>query len=691
MSQGFTFRQKAALLAAVVVLGLCAPAVADVQVTGNLKSILGSSSAARKGMVRFTLQNYGGNVPRTSSGPIGQVSLDVSASATDGSVSTTLSGNTEIQPDNTYYRIEFWSNGVMHSATSCYINPPSFDLNKLANCSVQTTTPAAFTVYPVVDPATVSADSMSGTDYATKIASAFLASSTVQVNTANNPIASASVVIPKSGTLLVRGNGTFTVAGIRFTDSTTDTSGTGVLECPEGATIKLADGANVDVVSQVNFSSLTGSLNVNGLWRARVKGCVIDGNRAHNTSGRGLALYGWALNVTDNIVQNCAGDGIYTEWGVDRGDFSIGVDAEMSAYFARNTSMNNGGNGHTHYGPHDSMFVGNVYKQNGGWGWTDGAQDARIPGAKGNGAGSHIWNTNSYNNLTGGFRTTQGVVANDLAVSGTGTAVLLDSMAGASLLSGITASGLNANGVGLECKNGSVNHVTGRIANSSVDGLKINGCANSSFDLVIENNANGINFAQDNGGNTIAAKVSTQSGQAVFHGTPVLSTSTFMRVRADGTVIGNYLHVPDGATGTRWALTDAPQHWTGGMQDFDAGLRAGNVDGGIGSITMMQGDSSSAGYLLWRRPNGNNIAQLTGTAGPNLVLDLFGGADFYVNGGTVRVGDFVSSGTIWNTGGDVVTSTAGKGLVAKSPDGTKCACIGIDDTGAMAATTIACP
>jgi len=41
--------------------------------------------------------------------------------------------------------------------------------------------------------------------------------------------------------------------------------------------------------------------------------------------------------------------------------------------------------------------------------------------------------------------------------------------------------------------------------------------------------------------------------------------------------------------------------------------------------------------------------------------------------------------------GDVYASTAGKGVIVKSPDGTKCARIGIDDSGALSVTALTCP
>ena len=42
-------------------------------------------------------------------------------------------------------------------------------------------------------------------------------------------------------------------------------------------------------------------------------------------------------------------------------------------------------------------------------------------------------------------------------------------------------------------------------------------------------------------------------------------------------------------------------------------------------------------------------------------------------------------------GGDMQTSDAGAGLIARSPDGTTCARIGIDNTGAIIATPVTCP
>lgn len=69
-----------------------------------------------------------------------------------------------------------------------------------------------------------------------------------------------------------------------------------------------------------------------------------------------------------------------------------------------------------------------------------------------------------------------------------------------------------------------------------------------------------------------------------------------------------------------------------------------------------------------------------------------GGAEFpqcaSVN---VGIGTTAPTTRLQVAGGDMSTTTAGSGLIAKSPDGTKCARIGIDNTGAIVATSVTCP
>jgi hypothetical protein len=61
--------------------------------------------------------------------------------------------------------------------------------------------------------------------------------------------------------------------------------------------------------------------------------------------------------------------------------------------------------------------------------------------------------------------------------------------------------------------------------------------------------------------------------------------------------------------------------------------------------------------------------------------------------GTVKVGIGTQkpSAKLHVAGGDVLTSEAGTGLIVKSPNGTKCARIGIDNAGKIVTTVVTCP
>ena len=116
-----------------------------------------------------------------------------------------------------------------------------------------------------------------------------------------------SMITLAKGQKLYFGVGTHTVSGIRFTDSTTDQTGTGKIECAGSGqtTLFLKNGTNHDVISQLYILSLMGSNSKYGLFRGEIRGCTIDGNKSNQTAASyGIRLYGHGLVLSDVMVRN---------------------------------------------------------------------------------------------------------------------------------------------------------------------------------------------------------------------------------------------------------------------------------------------------------------------------------------------------------------------------------------------------
>ena len=130
--------------------------------------------------------------------------------------------------------------------------------------------------------------------------------------------------------------------------------GTGLSE------IKLADNANSNVITSLDFDTLTGS----GLWFVSegvpvgfgIRSVRINGNKANNTSGHGICVYGKRYYLTDVIIFETAEDGLYTECGSSPGQSEADdmPEAMIDGLHIRNPD----GNGVTYCGPHDGYIDG---------------------------------------------------------------------------------------------------------------------------------------------------------------------------------------------------------------------------------------------------------------------------------------------------------------------------------------------
>ena len=124
-------------------------------------------------------------------------------------------------------------------------------------------------------------------------------------------------------------------------------------ESKTATVLKLKAGTTADLILGASFATLTGGSTSGGPRYWGVRNMTLDGNRANATGGYGIRVYGCTFYISDIIVRNCAGDGIYTEFGYPT-EFA-GPNEPVQGYISEFDIHNNGGFGLRILGPHDTM------------------------------------------------------------------------------------------------------------------------------------------------------------------------------------------------------------------------------------------------------------------------------------------------------------------------------------------------
>ena len=133
----------------------------------------------------------------------------------------------------------------------------------------------------------------------------------------------------------------------------------------EGCQIKLASGANADVIQGYQFSTLTGGGSQNGISGFAINDMTIDGNGSNQTgTSFGGRWYGYDFTLQNVTFTNAFSDGLWTEWAYG-GTFAYGnKTSSLESNYIGVKCCFNGGWGHHNRGPHDSTAFGCIWFDN---------------------------------------------------------------------------------------------------------------------------------------------------------------------------------------------------------------------------------------------------------------------------------------------------------------------------------------
>jgi hypothetical protein len=283
--------------------------------------------------------------------------------------------------------------------------------------------------------------------------------------------------------------------------------------------LKSVGSSNRDVIAGKNFASLTGTKKQTPETRGDnyvyLSDLTIDGNKGTNRSGYGIRIWGRSHIWQNLIVQNCANDGIFTEFTTH--DNGAPQDA-LEAFFDNIKCIQNNGNGWTHRGPHDSVLRDFITIGNKGWGF-------RSEGSKGSYDGG-IWGShwNSWLNDTGSFSFNAAASLAIATASGpfTGTGIELAPDTGSGLFMGILVSG-HETGVLLRGTNhtfiGTIQNCRNE-ANTAGNGLVLDRVGTCSIDVQGVGNYNAIKVISETAGpSVIRGRFNVPQGRTLYTGT----------------------------------------------------------------------------------------------------------------------------------------------------------------------------
>lgn len=283
-----------------------------------------------------------------------------------------------------------------------------------------------------------------------------------------------------------------------------------------GATIlKLASGANTDVIRGVNFATLTGKTKATGDYALGAKGfelrhLTIDGDKSNNSSGYGLRMWGAAPFFDHLMIRNCKSGGLWTEF-TEVDSFSDPV--QVLEGQAPTLQINNcDGHGWTHRGPHD--FTVGLCEIWSCTGWALRVESDQVDGTTYNG-GISFKHLNFYLCGNGAYNNGASFEMHGGALSGTtGTGLECTSRSGGMKIRGVIVAGV-ATGILLR---GTGHQIHGEISRCTANGLVLDGAIGCDIHAYGNGNNNVVNVISEGGPNWIRGLFDIPSGKTLKTG-----------------------------------------------------------------------------------------------------------------------------------------------------------------------------
>lgn len=315
-------------------------------------------------------------------------------------------------------------------------------------------------------------------------------------------------------------------------------------------TLKAPAGVNADVIQGANFLTLTNTPaqipETRGANFTRITDMTIDGNKANNSTGYCIRIWGHSMYWDNVTAQNCATGGIWTEYSDGSGYSFFPSNPKLgdpASYFKNIKGFTNGNSGDwTYYGPNDGNIDGLICSGTTGNCLTT---DTKIVDTVIYHVGTldKFTDANAYGNTGTCFYFGPGatVLAADSIVAGACTnGLFMDATDGSSKMTNMTIAGNPGYGVTLQ---GGHNSFSGEISRNGT-GFIIQNLVDAFVDIHGDGNTvTAINDVSESGGNFIrfgfnvpmgADLVTFTTGLGHWHASTTIEPYAYNTVNCNG-------------------------------------------------------------------------------------------------------------------------------------------------------------